>query len=147
MSVTSLDELAYPTPELVECPYPFYETLRREAPVYRLPQGPYVVTRWDDVTRIATDTETFSNAVGGFNPGVAGGTSMVGSSDADAKFSPFPLPFSDPPEHRDKRALCLDLVRRERLQQFEPVIRELANELIDGFQPRGEAEFVSEFAS
>ena len=33
-------------------PYPFYDRLRTEAPVYRAPGGPLVVSRYDDVVRV-----------------------------------------------------------------------------------------------
>jgi cytochrome P450 len=33
-------------------PYPFYDRLRTEAPVYRAPGGPLVISRYDDAVRV-----------------------------------------------------------------------------------------------
>ena len=44
-------------PETQRCPYDAYKTLRDEAPVYQCPAtGMYVITRFDDVRQILTDT-------------------------------------------------------------------------------------------
>ena len=44
------------------CPYDAYKTLRDEAPVYQCPAtGMYVITRFEDVRQILTDTEHFTN--------------------------------------------------------------------------------------
>ena len=49
-------------PETQRCPYDAYKTLRDEAPVYQCPvSGMYVITRFDDVRQILTDTEYFTN--------------------------------------------------------------------------------------
>ena len=49
-------------PETQRCPYDAYKTLRDEAPVYQCPAtGMYVITRFDDVRQILTDTEHFTN--------------------------------------------------------------------------------------
>ena len=48
--------------ETQRCPYDAYKTLRDEAPVYQCPvSGMYVITRFDDVRQILTDTEYFTN--------------------------------------------------------------------------------------
>ena len=49
-------------PETQRCPYDAYKALRDEAPVYQCPAtGMYVITRFDDVRQILTDTEHFPN--------------------------------------------------------------------------------------
>ena len=48
--------------ETQRCPYDAHKTLRDEAPVYQCPAtGMYVITRFDDVRQILTDTEYFTN--------------------------------------------------------------------------------------
>ena len=45
-----------------QCPYDAYKLLRDEAPVYRCPAtGMYVISRFEDVRRVLTDTEYFTN--------------------------------------------------------------------------------------
>jgi cytochrome P450 len=134
----------YPTPELVECPYAFYERLRDEAPVSRLANGDFVVSRWEDITYAARHPEIYSNFVGPANPGFD--DAYNAKSDTEETLTPWPLPFTDPPEHKLKRSLLLPVVGRDRLKSFEPMIRGLADELIDRFVDRGEVEFKSEFA-
>lgn len=64
-SVSNFNPLA---PETVECPYPFYAALRREAPVYQVPgAGFFIVSRYRDIETVLLDTETFTSKTG---PGV-----------------------------------------------------------------------------
>ena len=66
------------------------------------------------------------------------------------KFNPvMPSPpiTSDPPEHRLKRQLLLPMVSRDRLRAYEPMIREIADRLIDGFVDDGHCEFKAQFAN
>ena len=139
-------EVDYPTPEIVECPYPFYTSLRQESPVHRLPTGQYLVTRWEDAAHVATHPEVFSNFVGPVNRGLGGGDEVAGTAEGEARYTPWPLPFSDPPEHRVKRSLCQQMFARDKLAAYAPVIADLCHELIDGFADRGEVEFSGEFA-
>ena len=55
MTDVATDPLAgfeWPSPEVIECPYAFYKALRDEAPIYRLPNGQYVVSRYADVLKV-----------------------------------------------------------------------------------------------
>ena len=48
--------------ETQQCPYPAYTSLRDEAPAYRCPlSGMFVITRFEDVRRVLTDHENFTN--------------------------------------------------------------------------------------
>lgn len=45
-------------------PYPFFARLRREAPVFKEPDyGVYLVTRYDDVTKVARTPDIYSAIV------------------------------------------------------------------------------------
>ena len=47
--------------EVNDCPYPAYQLLRDEAPVWKDPlTGMYVITRYDDIRAILLDTERFT---------------------------------------------------------------------------------------
>src|SRR5690242_16673262 len=51
-------DFAWPSRETSECPFPFYETLRREAPVYKLPdRNEYLVSRWEEIAHIELHPE------------------------------------------------------------------------------------------
>ena len=52
-------------PETNDCPYPAYQQLRDEAPVWLDPRtGMYFVTRYEDIRAILLDTKRYSNGVG-----------------------------------------------------------------------------------
>jgi cytochrome P450 len=57
------------------------------------------------------------------------------------------MSLSDPPEHAIKRRAAAPLVHRERLEQAEPAMREIAEELIGTFVEDGAAEFRAQFAA
>jgi cytochrome P450 len=131
-------------PQTNECPYPAYQQLRDNAPVYFDERTQmYVLTRFEDVRRALTDTKTFSNARRAAVPrwhlmekvytekGWVPGTS---------------LGALDNPAHKQQRALFNDAFRPARINTFEPYVVELANQLIDAFADAGQCEFVSEFA-
>lgn len=106
--------------EFREDPYPFYEVLRRERPVYREPRyGGYVLTRFDDVLAALLDTETFSSAQG---PGPAPSSNL---SQAAA------LPATDPPHHDQLRALVSRAFTPRRVAASEPRIEAVTRELLD----------------
>jgi cytochrome P450 len=141
VSTSGIERFTYPSPEVVECPYPFYETLRDEAPVHRLPDGTWLVSRWDDVVRVVRDPETFSNDIGPTNDQILGGPRVGGDASG-----PWPLPFTDGERHREQRSFSAKLVVRDRLRWYEPRIVRLVDELIDGFAAQGAVEFRSAFA-
>jgi cytochrome P450 len=137
----------YPSREVIECPFPFYESVRDHQPLHQLPSGEYLVSRYEDIIAVARSPERFSNFIGPINPEIVAIYQRSPDDEAlSSRFSPFPLPFSDPPEHKLKRSLCLSIVSRERLQTYEPLIRGLVDGLIDEFVGQGRAEFASEFA-
>lgn len=133
---------SYPSPEVVEDPYPFYAWLREQAPVHRLADGSFLVSRWEDIVAIVRNPDVFSNRIGPLNDQILGGPRVGGTLDG-----PWATSFADPPEHRPQRAISASLVARDRLRTYEPVIRRNADELIDAFLPRGRAELRSEFAA
>jgi cytochrome P450 len=134
-------DFEWPTPELAECPFPFYDALRREAPVYKYPgRNEYVLSHWEDIVYVAERPELFpqmSTAGREANP----------SNPHDEPLTPASMAQTNLPEHRRKRILGLKLVSQEKLRSYEPLVRRLADELIDGFAGRGECEFYREFAN
>lgn len=132
----------YPSPEVIENPFEFYEWLRDHAPVHQLEDGSFVVSRSEDIVAIVRNPNVFSNRIGVFNDQILGGPRVGGDDEG-----PWPTSFADPPRHREQRTLSSSIVSRERLRELDPIIHRTANELIDGFIDRGEAEFRGEFAA
>ena len=151
-SIPALAEFAFPSDEVLECPFPFYAALRHEAPVFRDPGGgDYLVSRRTDIMFILQHPEIFSNAGYRADPRLVDDPrELLGLPDADLPGCPLSTPFnmslSDPPEHTVKRRAAAGLVSRERLEQAEPLMREIANELIDEFVADGRADFRGQFA-
>jgi cytochrome P450 len=137
-------DFEYPSPETLECPFPFYAALREEAPVHRLPTGEYLVSRWSDIIAVASAPEIYSNHIGPSNAGLPGDLGI--DVDTSGRFTPWQMPFSDRPEHRLKRSLGLMLTTPDRMRSYPPLIHRHVDELIDGFCERGHAELVAEFA-
>jgi cytochrome P450 len=103
---------------VIEDPAVLHTRLRRECPValQQSDGGPlqngWLVTRYDDIVAVARDTETFTQPVrwpGQRRP---------------------PLE-SNPPEHRQFRALLQPFFLPGALAQFEPISRQIAVSLID----------------
>lgn len=94
--------------------------------------GHWVVTGYDEVHQVLTDHETFSSYPNNLVTPVDFG-----------KFIPLEL---DPPEHTAYRHVLQPLFSPQRMKKLSDDIRGVVNELIDAFAPRGQAEFISEFA-
>ena len=87
--------------------------------------------RYTEIFGILRDAETFSSYPN--NPVDAG----------EGKFIPDEI---DPPEHTPYRQALQPLFGPARMKELEPRIREIVNELLDGFATAGRCEFVAEFA-
>ena len=138
---SSSPDLVYPSLELAEHPYPFYELLRAESPVYKVPgRDEYLVARHVDVLHVLKHPDVFSNALARQGRKHSSGSHEERGEDASTI-------ASDPPEHKAKRALCFRGFTPGRLRDYEPRIEAIVDDLIDEFVERGEVEFVSEFAN
>jgi cytochrome P450 len=145
-----LQSFAFPSPEVTQCPFPFYEALREEAPVFKYPgREEYLVSRRKDIMFVLQHPEIFSNATYKGDPRMARDPSWIDSPPAMPPGpieTPFSMTQSDPPEHTVKQRSTRGLVAKDRLQDCEDVLRRIAHELIDGFAERGAVELRTEFA-
>jgi cytochrome P450 len=91
------------------------------------------VTRYKEIHEVLRDTETFSSYPNNLVTGPGG----------MGKFIPIEL---DPPEHTGYRVALQPLFSPNRMKALTDEIRDVINELLDGFAGKGEAEFISEFA-
>ncbi|UGQ12450.1 cytochrome P450 [Yinghuangia sp. ASG 101] len=95
--------------------------------------GFWVVTRYEDVVRVAQDWETFSSAHG----------LSVPSAPTHARHYPVQV---DPPIQRVYKRLVNAFFTPAALAPWEQPIRELATRLIDGFADDGACDFMDAFA-
>ena len=54
-------DLARLPPQFYVDPYPFYRALREQAPVKRMPDGSWFLTRYDDILPVYRDPKVFSS--------------------------------------------------------------------------------------
>jgi cytochrome P450 len=141
-------DFAWPSPEVSECPFPFYDALRESGGVYHHEgHNEYLVSRWEDIAYVTEHPELFKQAgaeLFGDVPEVR--PQMFYGDQTDQRYTPQSMAGSDPPEHRIKRLLGLRMVARERLRAYEPQVRRSADDLIDAFIDRGAFEFHEQFS-
>lgn len=130
------DDFSLFDPGVLECPFDFYAVLREQAPAYQIPMmGFWLVSRHEDVKRIAADPETFSSVY----PELLGtGLSFSPRTDKldELLATGFPwkssLLFTDPPVHTRHRRIIAEAFSPRRIRQLEGSVRAIAGELCDG---------------
>ena len=129
----NFDHLA---PEFAENMHGTLAAMRAEHPVTWSEQhgGFWVVTRHEDVLRVAQDWRTFSSAHG------------VSVPHTESTVPAIPE-HVDPPLHREYRRIINPYFTPQAVAQYEPAARDLITRLIDGFVEAGECEFMADFAS
>ena len=130
-----LDQLNPARPELLQADahWPWFERLRREAPVHYTADsefGPYwSITKYKDIMAVDTNHAVFSSL-----------STLGGISIRDQRVD-FPLPMfiaMDPPRHDAQRLAVSPIVAPTNLAKLEGLIRERAATILDAL-PRGEA--------
>lgn len=144
-----LSEFAFPSAEVTKCPYPFYEALRTQAPVYKYPdRNDFLLSRREDILSALNNPKIFSNKTY-----LADGTltdeqreALEETPHGGVLETSFGLTKSDPPEHGIKRRALGILIDPRHIKRAEDTLRRIANELIDGFIGKGGVELRGEFA-
>lgn len=131
---------------MLDDPRPFYARARREEPVFWSDSlGLWVVTRYDDVAAVAKDAARFSS-MDSITPSVAPPPPEL-LAELVKGFPLLPsLVTSDPPAHTHERALVTKALSLRRLVAFEPILRGIAEGLVDAFAAKGRVELVDSFA-
>ncbi len=133
-------DLEHLTPEFYADPYPTYRALRENAPVKRLPNGCYFLTRYDDLVTAYKNTKAFS-------------------SDKRKEFLPkygdsalyehhtTSLVFNDPPAHTRVRRLIMGALSPRAIAGMEPDLIALVDSLLDRIATKQSFELIEDFAS
>ena len=128
------------TPDFYANPYPTYRALRENAPVKRMPNGSYFLTRYDDLVTAYKNTKAFS-------------------SDKKTEFAPkygnsllyehhtTSLVFNDPPAHTRVRRLIMGALSPRAIAAMEPDLIRLVDTLLDAMAEKGKVELIEDFAS
>jgi len=126
-------------------PYPFYAVARAEEPVFYSPRlQAWCVARYADVLSVLRDVETFSSVE--IIPRPCGLP-----QDFDDLFDWFygdaaPLTFTDPPRHERIRTVVNTGLTPKAISPFEPAIRRIVANLLDGLRGRDQLEVLEDFA-
>lgn len=133
-------DLEHLTPDFYANPYPTYRALRENAPVKRMPNGCYVLTRYDDLVTAYKNTKAFS-------------------SDKKKEFLPkygnsplyehhtTSLVFNDPPAHTRVRRLIMGALSPRAIAGMEPDLIALVDSLLDRIADKERFELIGDFAS
>ncbi|WP_224371483.1 cytochrome P450 [Hyalangium versicolor] len=129
----------------LENPYPFFEQLRKEAPVTFNPMlGMWLISRYDDVISVLNNPTAYSSA------GVATTSVDRLTPEAQAILGPGPIihdsPLNmDPPVHTRMKRLLQRGFTLAKVSRQEERVRQLTNALIDGFIHEGRVDLVQRF--
>lgn len=121
-------------------PYPIYRALREHAPVKRMKDGSYFLTRYDDLVAIYKNPKSFS-------------------SDKKLEFKPkygdsplyehhtTSLVFSDPPLHTRVRKLISGALTPRAIAGMEQGLIDLVDGLLDRMEEKRDVDLIDDFAS
>lgn len=148
--------------ETLKDPYPLYRMLLAGAPVFKEPEhGIYLVSRYEDIVEMKRQPRRFSNRmptgplrmpkIEDFPPEMA---EQVQRLMQDGK-APNPAPnyqqvatllAADPPAHTRYRGITNRVLNARVAKQWEPRIREIADELMQEVVAQGSVDWVTAFA-
>ena len=138
----TLNPLAPPHHESIQA---LFTQARREQPVFfSEPLGCWVVTRYEDIHAALHDTQRFSSRLDAqlleaLHPEARAYLKQAG-------YRNIPLLYDDPPEHTRSRQIISRLFSKESLGALEPLVRDIAEELVDGFAPERQVDLISRLA-
>ncbi len=140
---------------LVDDPHAYFDYLREQGPVTRLPHRNVIaVTGYEETVKVMLDPEHFSsvNAAGGpipplpFVPEGDDITAQVAANRAKIPFADT-IVTQDGERHVQLRSLLARLFTPSRLKALDPGIRATADALIDEFAASGRVNLVTQYGS
>ena len=128
------------TAEFYANPYPTYRALRENAPVKRLPNGAWFLTRYDDLVTAYKNTRAYSSdKKKEFLPKY--GASLLYEHHTTS------LVFNDPPIHTRVRRLIMGALSPRAIAEMEPYLVRLVDRLLDGIAAKGSFDLIGDFAA
>jgi cytochrome P450 len=129
-------------PAFIADPYPFYRALRETAPVFKTPQGFWLLTRYEDMAFALRDRR--------FGKDFAG--NMIRRYGTDRMEEPAiaslanTMLVQDPPDHTRLRGLVTKAFTARRVADMRPRIRALVDEQLDRVIDKGEMDVMRDLA-
>ncbi len=121
-------------------PYSYYRALRDHAPVKRMPDGSWFLTRFDDIVPVYRDSKAFSSDK---------------KKEFGPKFGASPLLehhttsliFNDPPLHSRVRRAIVGAITQRHIAAMEPGLVKLVDSLLDAMADKEQVDLVEDFAA
>ncbi len=138
-------------PQVQQCPYEAYKTLRDEAPIYRIPSTPmFVVSRYDDVREVLMDPVRFRSTAMDQStrnsPIDVERGNKITQRFSEKGWVPAPaLAARDDPNHKQMRAMFNQAFKPSKIKEIDPQVEGLAYQLIDEFVGDGHCDWVKQF--
>ncbi|CBL44361.1 cytochrome P450 [gamma proteobacterium HdN1] len=132
-------------------PYAFYRMLRDEYPVYRLRNGIYCISRYDDIQTVSRDTNTFSSEHQGVIANLKPGQDLLQQVRRFEKMTALGiipadvLATSDPPQHTVERKIGHTSLNAHFVKSLEPEVEKLSTNMLAPLLDAGEMEFMQAF--
>ncbi len=124
-------------------PYPFYDRLRTEAPVYPTPFGTFVLTRYEDIA-FTLRSNDFSRDIEAHAAEPA--TDFAKQRRERAKLRTKSILNLDPPDHTRLRRIVTKAFTPSAIESLRPRIQQLVDDVLDVAAERGSMELVDELA-
>ncbi|WAH97407.1 cytochrome P450 [Arthrobacter sp. MMS18-M83] len=141
-------------PETAKTAEPYFDYMLANHPVWREPKyGVVIVTGYEEALQVYHQPEVYSslNRTGG--PVLDLPVELVGDdlSELLEKYREyFPnndqIVTFDPPVHTDHRTLLMGLITPKRLKENEDFLKRTADRFLDGIIPRGNCDFIWDYA-
>jgi cytochrome P450 len=135
-------DLADPDSYVERVPFEWFDHLREDHPVVWHPEpapnrGFWAVTRYDDLTAVHMDWETYSSELGAV---------AIEELDAEQLEIRKSMLETDPPRHTELRKICSKRFSARGVGKYEEWIRDVARNVLDQSLPLGEFDFVNEIS-
>jgi len=127
-------------PEFYADPFPYYAALREHDPVKRLPDGSWLLTRYEDILPVYRDHKVFSSDK---------------RKEFGPKFGPSPLLehhttsliFNDPPLHTHVRRAIVGALSQRHIAAMGPGLEHLVDALLAQMQYKQQVDLIADFAA
>ncbi|MFJ2043298.1 MULTISPECIES: cytochrome P450 [unclassified Paenibacillus] len=137
MSTNETSQPEFFTREFTQNPYPVYEKLRQNDPIYRIlfPHGDFgwIISRYEDAVEVLKDNRFSKDVVKRYGP------------DQQNIFVHNML-FSDPPDHRRLRGLVQKAFTPRLIEGMRSHIQDIADDLLDNLNSQDKMNLIDEFA-
>ncbi|MGZ5912064.1 MAG: cytochrome P450, partial [Reyranella sp.] len=130
-------------PAFIADPYPFYRRLRETAPVFKTPQGLWLITRYDDVAFALRDKRFGKDFVGNLERRFGNLARLEEPAVASLGRTMLVL---DPPDHTRLRGLVTKAFTARRVADMRPRIKALVDAQLDRVIDKGEMDVMRDLA-